>query len=94
MMNFTLVNFIIRIYSQSGTICSFVESSLTTYSTELSDFGNDEFHTSLVNFIIPIYSQSTTIYNFVESFLTTYSTELSGFGNDEIHINEFHHMYL
>ena len=38
------MNFIILIYSQSDTICSFVESFLTTYSTELSDFGNDEIH--------------------------------------------------
>ena len=36
------MNFIIRIYSQSGTICSFVEPFLTTYSTESSDFGNYE----------------------------------------------------
>ena len=27
-------------------ICSFVESSLTTYSTESSDFGNDEIHSN------------------------------------------------
>jgi len=40
----TLVNFIIQIYSQSATICSFVKPSLTTYSTESSDFGNDEIH--------------------------------------------------
>jgi len=39
-----LMNFIIRIYSQSDTICSFVGPSLTTYSTESSDFGNDEIH--------------------------------------------------
>src|SRR5690625_689687 len=44
MMKFTLVNFIIRNYSQSDTICSFVELFLTTYSTESSDFGNDEIH--------------------------------------------------
>jgi len=36
-----LVNFIIPIYSQS---CSFVEPSLTTYSTESSDFRNYEIH--------------------------------------------------
>ena len=39
-----LVNSIIRIYSRSATVCSFVESFLTTYSTESSDFGNDEIH--------------------------------------------------
>ena len=44
MMEFTSVNFIIRIYSQSVTICSFVEPFLTTYSTESADFGNDEIH--------------------------------------------------
>ena len=38
------MNFIIRIYSQSDTICSFVEPFLTTYSTESSDFGNYEIH--------------------------------------------------
>src|SRR5699024_8782162 len=38
--NDTLVNFIIQIYSQSDTICSFVKPPLTTYSTESSDFGN------------------------------------------------------
>jgi len=43
-MSFDLVNFIIWIYSQSGTICSFVEPFLTTYSTESSDFGNYEIH--------------------------------------------------
>jgi len=43
-MKFTLMNFIIRIYSQSDTICSFVEPFLTTYSTESSDLGNDEIH--------------------------------------------------
>ena len=32
------------IYSQSYTICSFVETFLTTYSTESSDFGNYEIH--------------------------------------------------
>src|SRR5690625_8021833 len=40
----SLVNFIIRIYSQSDTICSFVEASLTPYSIESSDFGNYEIH--------------------------------------------------
>ena len=44
MMEFTLVNFIIRIYSHFDTICSFVEPFLTTYSTELSDFGDYEIH--------------------------------------------------
>ena len=39
-----LVNFIIPNYSQSDTICSFVEPSLTTYSIESADFGNDEIH--------------------------------------------------
>ena len=38
------MNFIIWDYSQSGTICSFVKPFLTTYSTELSGFGNDEIH--------------------------------------------------
>ena len=38
------VNSIIRIYSQSGPICSFVEPSLTTYRTGMSNFGNDEIH--------------------------------------------------
>ena len=44
-----LVNFIIRIYTQSDTICSFVEPSLTTDSTESSDFGNDEIHSTEQN---------------------------------------------
>jgi len=35
---------LIRIHSQSDTICSFVEPSLTIYSTELFDFGNYEIH--------------------------------------------------
>src|SRR5690625_6729632 len=39
-----LVNFIISIYSQSDIICSFVESFLTTYSIESSDFRNYEIH--------------------------------------------------
>ena len=39
-----LVNFIIQIYSQSSTICSFVKPFLTTSSTELSGFGNYEIH--------------------------------------------------
>src|SRR5699024_10136783 len=39
-----LVNFIRSIYSQSDTICSFVESFLTTYSIESSDFRNYEIH--------------------------------------------------
>jgi len=43
-MSFNLVNFIVRIYSQSGAICSFVGPFLTTYSTESSDFGNDKIH--------------------------------------------------
>ena len=38
------MNVIIRIDSQSDTVCSFVEPFLTTYSTELSDFGTDEIH--------------------------------------------------
>ncbi len=42
--SYGLVNFIIRIYSQSDTICSFVEPFLTTYSTESSDCGNYEIH--------------------------------------------------
>src|SRR5699024_3260740 len=41
-----LVNFIIRIDSQSDTICSFVEPFLTTYSTESADCGNDVIHIS------------------------------------------------
>ena len=40
----SLVNFIIPIYSQSTTIYNFVESFLTTYSTESSDFGHYEIH--------------------------------------------------
>jgi len=45
-MEFTLVNFIILIYSQFVTICSFVEPFLTTYSPESSGFGNDGIHIS------------------------------------------------
>ena len=86
------MNFIIRIYDQSDTICSFVEPFLTTYSTESSGFGNDGIHIS--EFIIRIYSQSGTLCSFVEPFLTTSSPESSGFGNDEIHINELHHTDL
>jgi len=41
------VNFILRIYSQSDTIYSFVEPSLTTYSIKLSDLGNDEIHSHI-----------------------------------------------
>src|SRR5690625_6785207 len=52
MMEFTLVNFIIRINSQSATICSFVEPFLTTYSTESSGFGNDEIHSDKMIFSI------------------------------------------
>src|SRR5690625_40728 len=48
----TLVNFIIRIYSQSGTICSFVEPFLTTYSTESSDFGHYEIHSLVYLYLI------------------------------------------
>jgi len=44
MMEFTSVNFIIPIYSQSVTICSFVEPFLTTYSNESAKFGNYEIH--------------------------------------------------
>ena len=40
------MNFIILIYSQSVILCSYVEPFVTTYSTVLSDFGNDEIHTS------------------------------------------------
>src|SRR5690625_2245116 len=50
-----LVNFIIRIYSQSDTICCFVEASLTTYSIESSDFGNYEIHSSKIQFIFITY---------------------------------------
>ena len=49
------MNFIIRIYSQSGTICSFVGSFLTAYSTELSEFSNYEIH-HLINFIIFLFN--------------------------------------
>ena len=48
------MNFIIQIYSQSDTICSFVDPSLTTYSIESSDFGNYEIHSLKYDFKIGI----------------------------------------
>ena len=54
MMKFTLVIFIIRIYSQSSTIYSFVEPFLTTYSTESADFGYDEIHSSTYFLMISV----------------------------------------
>jgi len=39
-----LMNFMIGIYRQSDTICSFVEPFSTTYSNESSDFGYYEIH--------------------------------------------------
>ena len=47
----SLVNFIIPIYSQSTTIYNFVESFLTTYSTESSDCGNYEIHSHTKKFL-------------------------------------------
>ena len=49
-----LMNFIIRIYSQSDTICSFVGPSLTIYSTESSDFDNYEIHSVKLKILFSI----------------------------------------
>src|SRR5699024_11099955 len=59
------VNSIIRIYSRSGPICSFVGPFLTTYSPNRLVLVMMKF--TLVNSIIWIYSQSGTICSFVES---------------------------